>query len=157
MEQGGRSTIPVTILAGPPGAGKTTYLQDVSRPGDVVVDVDALYVALTGLPIWDKPQSVLPFVLAARDAVIERLCRSSAARHAWIATTEGPDRIAQLQAHLGAELVVLNVSAHVCIQRIQSNPARRVAGIQWEELVRRWHENWKGSILAAKFMPSERL
>jgi Restriction endonuclease len=76
----------ITIISGLPGVGKTTYVLEHMQPGDLVVDMDALYAALS-FRSGETPKSLLPFVAAARDAVIQRLQRSSDVRHAWIITT----------------------------------------------------------------------
>lgn len=56
--------------------------------GDLVVDFDALYSALSFLPWGEKPRELMPFVASARDAVYQRLKRTSDIERAWIITTE---------------------------------------------------------------------
>ena len=46
-----RFRTPVTVVCGPPGSGKSTHVDGHKQPGDLVVDIDALYVALTGLEL----------------------------------------------------------------------------------------------------------
>ena len=43
------SAIPVHIVCGPPGSGKTTYVHEHKRPGDVVIDYDDIVVSLGGV------------------------------------------------------------------------------------------------------------
>ena len=41
--------MPITPVAGPVGAGKSQYIEERRRPGDVLVDFTSIYVALSGV------------------------------------------------------------------------------------------------------------
>lgn len=144
----GASRIPVVIVAGPPGSGKTTYVAKHKHAGDLVVDMDLLYQALTGgLPMYDKPDCLLPFVCEARDAVMARLARASQVRRAWLITGKAYlGELMQLKDQLGAERVmVLEVSPNECLRRIRDDPRRSARWQLWEPLVRQWWERWQTS------------
>ena len=48
------------IIIGPPGAGKTTLAKKMMREGDVIIDQDAIFKALTMVP--NKHAALLPFI-----------------------------------------------------------------------------------------------
>lgn len=129
--------IAATIVAGAPGSGKTTYVRESMRLGDVVVDVDALFVAISFGDWYDKPRALLPFVLSARDAIVNRIAKGSdTIAHAWIITSEpnGDTRDA-LARQLNAEVVVLDIARIVCLQRIASDERRAKQANDWRPLV----------------------
>lgn len=141
------SAVDITIIAGPPASGKTTYVREHMRPGDLVVDVDALYTALSGLPWYDKPAALLPFVIEARDAVLNRLLRQSDVRSAWVITGEAsPPKLRGIQARYhAARILVLDVSETECMRRI-ANDERRADKIElWRPLVRQWFDEFHRS------------
>lgn len=144
----GRSMIPVTVVCGPPGSGKTTYVHNHAHRGDLILDLDAIFAALSGLATYDKPDALLPFVFAARDAIIARLAQHSDVRHAWIITS-GADAAQRDQfAHqLGAEVVVLDVDPSECLRRIEADPERH-GKRPWARLVREWWETYRRTIEA---------
>ncbi|HEX4129735.1 MAG TPA: hypothetical protein VHZ24_06810 [Pirellulales bacterium] len=43
-----QQTKPITVVLGPPGSGKTTFVANSRSPGDVVWDFDVMLAALTG-------------------------------------------------------------------------------------------------------------
>ncbi|MCB2007567.1 MAG: HNH endonuclease, partial [Rhodoferax sp.] len=46
------STVPVVVVCGPPGSGKSTYAQDHASPSDLVIDVDVIAARLSGKPLY---------------------------------------------------------------------------------------------------------
>ena len=117
-------TIPVTVVCGPPGAGKTTYVTEHAEPGDLIIDFDPLYVALSGQPKYSKPQDILPFVVEARDAVIERLRTRSNVSHAWLIAMAPRKEERRAYEQDGAEIVVMATPAEECLRRIELAPGR---------------------------------
>lgn len=139
------ATVPVVVVAGPPGSGKTTYVETRKQWGDLVVDVDALYIALSGgLPWYEKPIGLLPFVCEARDAVIARLSRSSEIRRAWIITGEtNRDKVESMVASMNAQLVVMETSEMECLRRIAMDERRKDKAELWRPLVSDWFRQWE--------------
>lgn len=138
-----RSLIPTTIVTGPPGSGKTTYVNEHRTIGDLVVDVDTLFMALGGLPWYEKPTALMPFVMAARDAAIDRLSRESNVSQAWIITSESDiDKLKRMKEELGATLIVLDVDEFECVRRIGNDDRRSGKLDLWVPIVRRWWSAW---------------
>lgn len=142
-----KSTIPTTVVAGPPGSGKSTYVTARFQPGDLLLDVDTLLVALSGLSVYDQRRTaLLPFALEARHAILLRLARTSAARRAWVVTTESDRRqLQRMTDDLGAALVVLAVPASECIARIATDARRDGSGVDWPAIVERWWREWRAT------------
>jgi len=134
----------VTIVAGPPAAGKSTYVAKRKGWNDLVVDLDLIYAALTGGTVGsDKPQGLLAYALIARDAILENLDKGEA-YNTWVVTCAADRaRREEMARKLGAEVVVLETSQSECSRRINADPQRRKARKQWGELVKRWWDTYK--------------
>ena len=138
-----KPTMPITIITGPPGSGKTTYVEQRAQWGDLIVDVDAIYSALSGRPWYEKPAALLPFVLDARDAILDRLHGESELRQAWIITSEADHaELQRLKARYSAKLLVLEVDPTECLRRIAADPRRANAANQWQALIANWWEKY---------------
>jgi hypothetical protein len=122
----------VTLVSGPPCAGKSTYVAERVRPGDVVIDYDALAVALGSPDSHDHPDELRLFVLTARNAVVAEVSAHPGCR-VWL--IKGQPTQADLT--MASERVVLDVPAEVCKARAVAagRPAR------WAGLVDEW---WAG-------------
>lgn len=144
----GATTVPVTIITGPPGAGKTTYVQKHAQWGDLIIDVDAIYSALSGQPWYDKPAALLPFVLAARDAVLDQLHTTSELRQAWLITSEADHaELQRLKERYHARLLVLEVDPAECLRRITADDRRAGQAHHWRPLIARWWDTYTNTRL----------
>lgn len=67
------ATKPVYLVIGPPGSGKTSFVRMNKKRDDLIIDLDLLYAAITGLREHDKPTSLLNVVLSIRNALIAKI------------------------------------------------------------------------------------
>lgn len=132
----------VIIVAGPPASGKTTYVVKNMNKKDLVVDMDWLFQALSGLDYYEKPEELLPFVCEARDAVIERLNRSNDVKKAWIiGGYPKASKRKKLAQKLDAEVLLLNGSKEKCLERAK-NDDRRNNNKKWEKIINDWFKKY---------------
>ena len=125
----------ITVVCGPPGSGKSTWVREQMRRGDLVVDLDSLMSALTGLPHHDKPESVLPLAFEARDSLVNRLARDGSPGAAWIiAMAAKPVHRQAIAERVEGKIVVFETAAEVCKQRVVGRPDGR----DWPRLIDEW-------------------
>lgn len=134
------------IVCGPPGSGKTTYVERRMVRGDVIVDFDALASAISGLPWYDTPPNVIAFAVAAKAALIARLERDGRPARAWVITS-GQTRSErhELRDRLNAEVVVLEVAPDVCYDRIRDDERRNTRPEHWQVIIARWWSQYESS------------
>lgn len=136
----------VVIVAGPPGAGKTTFVGELRGAGDIVIDLDALVAALTLAPWYaEKTPGVHHVALDVRDFLLQRIRQPSEIPTAWVITSEADaDKRAALADQLQARRVlVLEVSAGECMRRIRSDERRQDQAQRWGDVVRDWWQTYQ--------------
>lgn len=138
--KGGSHVAKVTLVVGPPGAGKTTYVRNHMGTNDIVLDVDALVSALSGRPWYDRPQAAWDIALDLRSLLILRLAKPSDIETAWVIASEPDDRKRmELAKQVHARTVlVLPVSAEECIERIRQDERRSNNLGYWYNAVTDW-------------------
>jgi predicted kinase len=107
----------VTLVAGPPCAGKTTYIREHAEPGDLVLAYDDFAGVLTFGDEADRP-AAHPLVLAAFYAVLRESRRIVSSRRLWV--EQCAPRLEQRERYRrlnGAEVVVLETPAGECCRR----------------------------------------
>lgn len=145
-ERPGQHMTRATIICGPPGSGKTTYVKERQQWGDLVVDVDAILSAISGLAWYEKPGGLLPVALDIRDFLHTAVRRGIAdVDRAWVITSEADaKKRAELARKIQAErVIVLEVSASECLRRISQDARRADSWQQWEPIIERWWAQYR--------------
>ncbi len=133
----------IHVICGAPGSGKTSHVAQHAQKGDLIVDVDALYHALSGLSWYDKPKSLLKYVLAARDGALDKLARSPNI-NAWI-VAEAPTRMERdrLRDRFDAQVTVMETPAFDCLLRIGEDERRKDQLQEWIPRVQSWWQRYE--------------
>lgn len=133
------------IVCGPPGSGKTTFVEQRFRAGDLILDLDRLYSAISFQPLHKRPneQVLLGYALAARDSIIEKAVLAGSRRPNFWFIVGAPDPIERkrFQEIFKAEVVVLAVSKEECLRRIEK--ANRGNIDKMREVIAEWWYNYE--------------
>jgi len=112
--------------------------------GDLVIDLDTLFLSLSGQPMYDKPQELLWLVLDTKAALIERITRPNSLRHAWLITGGATRAERDDYSQRGAIVVVLDqVPAVESLRRIAQDPRRADRWQDWQELIAKWWRDYE--------------
>jgi hypothetical protein len=122
----------LTLVAGPPGSGKSTYVQQHAAPDDLVWDYDVEMSRLTGLPMYVRTPKAHASVMAKRQAFVERALASR--RRAWLIASAPSQRERDEWAAIGFTVVVLDVESSTCLERIKG----RTSCINWRSAIAAW-------------------
>lgn len=132
----------VYLVYGPPMSGKSTFVRSQMERGDIVVDMDALYAAVSMLPDYDKPDNLFSNVIGIHNQLIDNIrTRYGKWHNAWIvggyADKYKRERLAD---DLGAELVFCDVSKEECINRLDMDEDRKYRKDEWVRYIDKWFE-----------------
>jgi hypothetical protein len=136
----------VYVVYGPPMSGKTSYVIEHMEVGDIVVDMDELYKAVSFMPKYNKPDNLKYNVFAIRNSIIDNIkTRYGGFRTAWI--VGGYQRKAERQRlieTLGATPIFLDVSKEDCIKRLDiCNDYRSEHKDEWKEYIEKWFNDYR--------------
>jgi hypothetical protein len=133
----------ITLVAGPPCGGKTTYVRQNAGPHDAILDFDDIVEALTG-DRYDRSPTVMR---DARERWLRQLndfTRVRATGRLWIVWT-APRRgdrgyFRGKYAKHGAMVIVVMASEAECLRRaVADRPP------SWASAVREWFAVWEPS------------
>jgi shikimate kinase len=127
----------LTIVFGPPGSGKSTWISERAGPDDLIIDLDEIIARLSGEPIY-AAEGWLTKGLQARNSVLGSL--KTEKRRTWfIATGNGQkERQWWIDKLVPSQTVVLDVAAATCIDRILKDPRRQWKSEAQINAVYRW-------------------
>jgi hypothetical protein len=134
----------VYIVYGPPMSGKTTFVKENMSRGDMLVDMDMLYAAVSMLPDYDKPDNLFNNVISIHNQLIDNIrTRYGKWNNAWIiggyADKYKRERLAD---DMGAELIFCDVSKEECLRRLELDDDRRYRKDEWQGYINKWFESF---------------
>lgn len=110
------------LVTGPPAAGKSTWVRQHAKHGDITIDYDAIASVLTptGGDPHDPPQHVRAVVKAARQAAIDTALQLTACHDVYlIHSMPGTALLARYQA-AGAHIITIDPGQAVVLARCKT-------------------------------------
>jgi hypothetical protein len=134
----------VYIVYGSPLSGKHSFVQQQMHRGDIIVDMDRLYSAISWLPYYDKPDNLLANVRGIHNLLIDNIkTRYGKWNNAWIiGGYANRFRREKLADDLDAELIFCDVSKEECLRRLEVDADRRYRKDEWRGYIEKWFEEY---------------
>jgi hypothetical protein len=134
----------VYIIYGPPLSGKHSYVSNNINRGDIVIDMDRLYEAVSMLPSYDKPNNLFSNVIGVYNLLIDNIkTRYGKWNNAWvIGGFADKYKREQLANDLGAEIIFCDISKEECICRLENDPERQYRKDEWRKYINEWFEKY---------------
>lgn len=134
----------VYLVYGPPLSGKTTYVRDVMTEGDLVIDLDNIWMAISGCNRYVKPGRLKPIVFKIRDELLDATkYRLGRWNNCYI--IGGYPLISErerLCKELGAREIFIDTSKEECLARLAASPDRDSE--EWAKYIEAWFNTYVG-------------
>ena len=132
----------VFLVYGPPLAGKKNWVQQAKGDGDLVLDLDSLWEAVTGLPRYTKPPKLRAVVFRLRDDLLDAVKhRFGKWTKAYIIggypATGERERLTQ---ELQATAVYIEATEEECMRRLEADETRNKE--EWAEYIAEWFRRY---------------
>lgn len=129
----------VTVVTGPPAAGKTTHVRQHTQPGDVIIDYDLIANALSGQDADNHyhPTHIQAITRAARQAALDAAINTSA--RTWLIHAMPSEKQQANYSARGAEIITIDPGKDVVMKRIKAERPARMA-----KAAGKWYANQAG-------------
>lgn len=134
----------VFLVYGPPLSGKTSFVKENMSRGDLIVDIDKLYEAVTLLPCYDKPDALFRNVIGIHNQLLDNIkTRYGKWNNAWViggyADKYKRDRLAN---DIGAEVIFMDINKEECLKRLELDEGRKPWRAEWQQYINKWFEEY---------------
>ena len=129
----------IHIVSGPPCAGKSTYVKENAKDGDLRVDYDMIAQALGATNSHAAEGLVRTAAFGAREGAIMAALKDTEAE-SWIIHTSPSEEHMKMYEEAGADFVNLDPGYEVCMERAKQDgrPQQTIDGIE------KWYSGKKG-------------
>ena len=118
----------LTIVTGPPCGGKSTYIKENAKDGDIVIDMDEIARSLVKGDVsnHDYSDEVRAIARAARKGAVKQAVIVGQGNRlgVWIIHTDPPVADRHMYQVVGAKIVECSPGLQVCLERLKTRPKR---------------------------------
>lgn len=124
----------VYIVYGSPLSGKNYYVNQVSRYGDLIIDIDEIWRSVSGQDKYIKPNNLRFNIFALRDNLFDQIKTRYGQWYDCYIIGGYPNQIERndIARRLGAELVYIESTKEECLERAKERPR------EWIEYIEKW-------------------
>lgn len=135
----GYSERQVYLIYGSPLAGKTSYVESVKMPGDLIVDMDNIWQCISGMDRYQKPGRLNAVAFKVRDVLVDAIkTRLGRWQNAYIIGgypySGDRERLCKI---LGAREIYIDTSMEECMERLQKTEDSREKE-EWKKYIEEW-------------------
>lgn len=128
----------IFLIYGSPLSGKSTYIQNIIEPGDLIVDIDRIWECISGLPNHTKPPKLNAVAFGLKNNLMD-MVRYRTGRWDNCYIIGGFSLISErerLCKELGAREIFIDTPKEICLQRLEASEDRD------KEAYRKYIEDW---------------
>lgn len=133
----------VYLVYGAPCSGKTSYVNEVKRPGDLLVDIDSIWECVSGCERYVKDGRLKSNVFGLRDKLLEDIrYRRGKWENAYV--IGGYPLIGERERickSLGAEEIYIESTMEECMINLQNGMDGRKEA-EWKKFIAEWFEKF---------------
>lgn len=129
----------VYIVWGSPLSGKNTFVNQTSSYGDLIIDMDNLWQAISNQDRYIKPNNLKANIFALRDSLYDQVRMRLGNWYDCYIIGGFPNGIERddLLRRLGAEQIYIDSTKEDCLQRAKERPK------EWQDYIRQWWEQYE--------------
>ena len=126
----------VYLVYGSPCSGKSTWVNDVANPDDLIVDIDSIWECISSSDKYHKPARLKSNVFGVRDCLLDQVrTRTGMWRNAYIIggypLRSDRDRLCDL---LRATPIFIDEPKEICLSRTKNE--------EWKEFIEDWFDSY---------------
>nr|WP_315022913.1 HNH endonuclease signature motif containing protein [uncultured Aminipila sp.] len=127
------------IVWGSPLSGKNTFVNQTSKYGDLIIDIDSLWQAISNQGRYMKPNNLKANVFGLRECLYDQIRMRLGSWYDCYIIGGFPNKLERdnLERRLGATSIYIESTKEECLIRAESRPA------EWKEYIENWWREYE--------------
>lgn len=144
----------ITIVVGPPGAGKSYLVKNQLIKGDIIVDFDELVVAMTSEQKWSEGGLAhASMIRTIRNAVIAYSMGGRLNGRLWVLMADLSASLDLQSKTLGSSLIILDTKFDTCIDAVRQRMLPEARTISAKNAISKFRAQLSASLATIKLNP----
>jgi HK97 family phage prohead protease len=130
----------VVVVFGPPGSGKSTYVEKHRGENDVTFDFDSIMQSLSGKPSHHKNDNLISYCTDIRRLILDKSLRQPRVDKTWIVVTRPGDDFRDSLRDVPVQYIEMETPKEECLKRVAEDPLRQDVLEETKEVIERYFE-----------------
>jgi len=146
----------LNVVYGPPCSGKSTYVREKIKEGQIVYDYDEIARAITyGTHPAIERGNIHQYIIDYRLSFLKRLKIDEELKEAWLITSYPTEEFKSFVEGLDVKYKKMDVSLEECLERLEKDESRAEKE-QWSERIKDWFDKHGEEVKRMPLKPKER-
>ncbi len=145
----------IYIVCGAPGSGKSTYVNQVAKRNDLIIDLDNILLEFTHEKLYSSSEKYIDKAIRKRNQYLNNLNNMDNNVVWFIVSAPKLEERRHWKEQLGGTIILIDVSKEECFERLKNDIRRTNNIMKYLIAANKWFFNFTDGYIDKRITPSQ--